>query len=516
MDDKTTMTKGRIVLMIGIWFFVLAGVAAGWRYWVRPNQEKAEAKKAAEEKQQIVEKTSATSRYTHTVNFAIDAFSGYAGFRSNSFLDENAKFGIKVNLTDDGANYPQRLQKLASGELDMAVFTIDALMKSSADYKEIPATVVALVDETKGADAMIASKSRFPNIDSLNSSGLKIVCTQDSPSETLARVVMAHFNLDKLPENPFQFVSSVDAVYQEYQRAKPTDNKVFVLWEPYVSKIADNPDYHVLVDSSKFRGYIVDVIVARRGFLVQNEEVASNVVKSYLKTMFDKRNDLPTLMSDDARVLGTPLKPEQTQALIDKIWWKNTQENFSHFGLTTGKGLQHIEQINSNILEVLLKTKAMTADPSDGKLNLWYYDGIMRKLFDNSWHPGFGSESVRQEHVLAVLSEQEWQQLKPVGTLQVPRLVFARGGSKLSESSFATLDKLVESLKTWPQYYLQVQGNHASGGDAEANKILAESRAQAAVEYLISKGVDRARIHAEVSKPNGSTTVAFVLGELPY
>src|SRR5690606_23354589 len=135
--------------------------------------------------------------------------------------------GIKVELTDDGANYPQRLQKLASGELDMAVFTIDALMKSSADYKDIPATVVALVDETKGADAMVASKSRFPNIDSLNSSGLKIVCTKESPSETQARVIMAQFNLDKVPQDPFQFMNNVDEVYQEYQRAKPTDNKVF-------------------------------------------------------------------------------------------------------------------------------------------------------------------------------------------------------------------------------------------------------------------------------------------------
>lgn len=516
MDEKTAMTKGRIAAMLLIWFSVLFVVWGVWKFWVHPNQQKAAVKQAQQEHQEIVQKTSAPSRFKYTVNFAADAFSGYAAIRSGLFRDENAKFGIKVELTDDGANYPQRLQKLASGELDMAVFTIDALMKSSADYKDIPATVVALVDETKGADAMVASKSRFPNIDSLNSSGLKIVCTKDSPSETLARVIMAHFNLDKLPQDPFQFTNNVDEVYQEYQRAKPTDNKVFVLWEPYVSKIADNPDYHVLVDSSKFRGYIVDVIVARRGFLVQNEELVANVVKSYLKTMFDNRNNMVKLVSDDAKQCGTALKPEQAQRLSEKIWWKNTQENFSHFGLTTSNGVQHIEEINTNIMDVLVKTGAIAADPTDGHPNLWYYDGIMRKLFDSSWHPGFGPETVRQEKALANLSEEEWKDLKPVGTLQVPRLVFARGGSKLSESSFATLDKLVESLKTWPQYYLQVQGNHASGGDAEANKILAESRAQAAVDYLISKGVDRSRIHAEVSRPNGSTTVAFVLGELPY
>jgi ABC-type nitrate/sulfonate/bicarbonate transport system substrate-binding protein len=514
--DNTTMTKGRIAVMLMIWFGVLFVIWGAYKFMVRPYQKEVAAKQAQQEHQQIVEKTSAPSRFKYTVNFAADTFSGYAAIRSGLFRDENAKFGIKVELTDDGANYPQRLAKLASGELDMAVFTIDALMKSSAEYKDIPATVVAMVDETKGADAMVASKQKFPNIDALNSSGLKIVCTRDSPSETLARVVMAQFNLDKLPDNPFQFMDSVDQVYQEYQRTKPTDNKVFVLWEPYVSKILDNPDYHVLVDSSKFRGYIVDVIVARRGFLVQNEELVLNVVKSYLKSMFDSRNGMTKLVMDDAKFCGTPLKLEQAQKLAEKIWWKNTQENFSHFGLTAGQGMQHIEEMSANIMDVLSKTKAITVDPSGGRPNMWYYDGVMRKLFDTSWHPGFGPEEVRKEKALASLSDDEWKQLKPVGTLQVPRLVFARGGSKLSESSFATLDKLVESLKTWPQYYLLVQGNHSSGGDAEANKVLAESRAQSAVDYLISKGVDRSRIHAETSKPNGSTTVAFVLGELPY
>lgn len=516
MDDQTALTKGRILTMCLIWFSILGVIVGVWHFWWQPRQNKAKEEQARQEHQETIAKTSAPSRYKFTVNFAADAFSGYAAIRSGDFRDENANFGIKVDLTDDGANYSQRLQRIANGELDMAVFTIDALMKASSEFKDIPATIVALVDETKGADAMVASKHKYPNIDSLNSSDLKIVCTKDSPSETLARVIMAHFNLDKLPDNPFQYTDNVDQVYQEYQRTKPTDNKVFVLWEPYVSKISDNPDYHVLVDSSKFRGYIVDVIVARRGYLVQNEEIVQNVVKSYLKTMFDHRNTMTKLVFDDAKLCGTTLKEDQAQKLVDKIWWKNTQENFSHFGLTTSQGIQHIEEINSNIMDVLLKTKAIAVDPTNGQTNLWYYDGIMRNLFNASWHPGFGGESVRQEKALAVLSDEEWKTLRPVGTLQVPRLVFARGGNKLSESSYATLDKLIESLKTWPQYYLQVQGNHASGGDEEANRILAESRAQAAVDYLISKGVDRNRIHAERSKSNGSTTVAFILGEQPY
>jgi len=329
-------------------------------------------------------------------------------------------------------------------------------------------------------------------------------------------VVLAYFELDNLSTSPFVYVNSAEEVYEVYKRAKPDDPMVFVLWEPYVSKMAENPDYHTIVDSSKFRGYIADVIVARRGFLVKNEEVVDRVIKAYLTAIFNNRTDMAGLVADDAKQLGTPVKLEQAEVLAQKIWWKNTQENFAHMGLTSGHNIQHLEEICANIINVLLKTGAIKQDPTNGQPNLLFYDGIVRRLFDTSWHPGFGQEGVRSEVSLNALTDEEWESLKPVGTLQVPRLVFARGTSRLTGLSEQTLDSLVEKLKTWPQYYLVVLGNCSKEGDVAANQKLAEDRAKTAVDYLVSKGVNRNRIRAKTSEPNGFTTVAFVLGELPY
>jgi flagellar motor protein MotB len=376
--------------------------------------------------------------------------------------------------------------------------------------------VVGIVDESKGADAIVGAGKRYPNIDAMNNPETRIVCVQNSPSETLARVIMAHFNLDRLSPNPFEFVDSMDAVYKKYQQAKPTDNRVFALWEPYVSKVTDNPDYHVLVDSSKFRGYVVDVIVARRGFLVKSEPIVESVIKSYLTTIFNHRAGMLDMVMADAQALGEPLKKEQAEKLVKSIWWKNTQETFCHFGFTSGSGLQSLEDICRNITDVLLRTGAISRDPTGGKPTMWYYDNIMKRLFDNSWHPGFGAESVREERKLGSLKDEEWAQLKPVGTLQVPRLVFARGTDKITDASEATLNELMEKLKAWPQYYLVVKGHASSDGDIQANLALSNARAKAAVEWLVSRGVDRSRIRAESAKPNGSTTVAFVVGEVPY
>ena len=271
MSDDSTMSRTRLLAVAVIWLLMLGIGVAIWSFWWQPRTEQVEQRRIQQEQKEIYESTSSQSRFKHLVTLNLDSFSGYCGFRSIHFLEECGKQGIRIKLVDDGANYSNRLRALADGTSDLAVFTVDALIKASAELGDNPATIVSIIDETKGADAILAPESKFPNIDSLNIPDLNIVCVPDSPSETLARVIMAYFNLDQLAEDPFVYVDSAEAVYHAYQRSKPTDDKVFVLWEPFVSRVTENPDYHVIVDSSKFRGYIVDVLVARRGFIHKNK-----------------------------------------------------------------------------------------------------------------------------------------------------------------------------------------------------------------------------------------------------
>lgn len=513
MNDNTTF-KGRIVVVTIIWFFMLGLVLGGYYVFWRPYAAQKEAERKEAEHQEIIAKTSAPSRYKYTVNFVLESFSGYALFRQPRFREECAKFGGKIELVDE-PNYQKRLNDLADGKLDMGVFTVDALIKTSFRKNDTPVTIVAVVDESKGADAVVAAGKKFPNIDSLNNEETKFVCVPDSPSETFARVLMAHFSLDRVSQDCFVFMDDAEKVYKAYQQAKPDDNRVFVLWEPFISRVLDNPDYHSLIDSSKFRGYIMDVIVARRDFLVKNPDQVESIIKAYLTTVYESRNDMMTIVAEDAKQMGMPLKKEQAEKLTDTIWFKNTQENFGHFGLTTGQRIQHIEDVIRNITNVLLKTGAIKKDPTDGSPNLLYDPDIVRTLYDNSWHPGFSQENVRQESVLRELTEAEWEQLKPVGTLHVPRLVFARGTVRLTEASEITLDELAKNLTTWPQYYLTVQGSASGMANVEANHALAKERANVAVEWLVAHGVERSRIRA-TSKLTGSTTVSFILGEMPY
>ena len=507
------MSKGKLLALCIVWLMIAGIAAVAWRYVVVGGKERAKAS----QQQEILNQTQGTSQYDFDVKFGIDPFSGYAVIRSPEFRQQLQKKKIEVSLIDDGADYNKRLHELENGSLNMAVFTIDALVKASATLGDTPAVIVSMIDETRGADAMVADKSSIPNLEAMNHPDTRFVLTPDSPSETLARVVMNDFSLNKLADNPFVMTGGPEDTLKRYRNSKSNSREVFVLWEPYVSKILENKEMHVVIDSSRFRGRIVDVIVTSRDFLAKNRPVVEDVVGSYFAAAYNYRKRMQTLVQNDAKQQKTPLTDAQAEKLTDGIRWKNTQENFAHFGLRDDGNLQHIEDMISSITDVLIQTGGIANDPTNGQPNQLYYERVLVALKDSNFHPGLSSEEIADDKItLPSLSDDEWDRLREVGELSVRDLIFARGTSRLTDTSYSVLDELVNTLNSWPQYYLLVRGNASMRGDFEANKRLAENRAEAAAEYLVQQGIDENRIHAIGGDPTGSTSVSFVLGEAPY
>jgi len=416
-------------------------------------------------------------------------------------------------MKDDAADYLGRLDALESGQIQIAAFPMDALIKASSLRGRMPATIVALIDETRGADAMVAYRQKYPDIDSLNQSTTRFVLVGDSPSETLSRVVMQDFDLSLLGKESFTQVPSPEMVLQAYRKATPSTNEVFVTWEPFVSQILENEAMHVLVDSSKFTGYIVDALVVSRDFLVKQPQVVERILESYFEAMSSLRDvtQWKQLVLQDARQTGSSLSEAQADRLVSGIRWKNTLENYAHFGLRTDNSL-HIEDMLARIAGVLVASGAISKDPTDGQFSRLFYDKSLKNLQTNRFLP---DELVRAESGLAALSDAQWDSLTPVGTLRVPELVFARGTDKLTPTSQQILDELASKLETWPAYYLRIEGNSATGGNEQANLALAARRAEAAREYLKSRGISESRMKSSAGKV-GQSRVVFILSELPY
>jgi len=387
---------------------------------------------------------------------------------------------------------------------------VDALLATSVGESIPPATIVALVDETRGADAVVGYKDTFPNINALNSKDVRFVVAQ-GPSETLSRVLIYNFQLPNLSANPFIAKNDAKDVYELYRKSKPEDKQVYVLWEPYVTKMLENPNIHVLVDSGRFRGYIADAIVANRDYLAKNPETVQTFLECYFRAAYSYKSDLVKLILDDAKITNTVLSEKEAKRFVDGVWFKNTSDNYAHFGLVSGTSHLHIEDMINNITKVLLSSHAIASDPTNGKPNLLYFDGILKRMQQSNFFPGV--EKGRDDKVvLAPLSDIQWSSLVPVGTMSVPKLSFGRGSSTLSDASVNTLDELYEKLKTW-NYYVVIEGNTLS--DSDADRQLASTRAEAVSKYLSGKGVETNRLKYKNGERR-ETSVVIWLGQTDF
>ena len=506
------MSKGKLLAICVVWLMIFGAGAVAWRLFFSPAIEQSQKR----ERDEIIEQTSGTSRYRHTVQLALDEFSGYAVLRSPAFRKQLARQAIRVELHDDGADYTNRLRNLQSGQIDMAVFTIDALIKASAELGDLPAVMIGIIDETRGADAIIASKRRYPNVDSLNDAQTRFVLTANSPSETLARVVMSNFDLANLNNDPFILTDSPEQTVRHYRESPPDAAEAYVVWEPFVSEILQDDEMHVVQDSGAFRGYIVDVLVVGRDYLRKNESIVRDVLAAYFVAAHEYQNDMVDLVRKDTKRTENAITTAQAEKLVAGISWKSIPENFAHFGvLDDSHGRQHIEDMIVNITDVLVETNAIPQDPTEGSPEKLFNQRLLATLRNSDLHPQFDEKHLDDlQIVLPALSDAQWNNLKQAGELRVPSLVFAPGTARLTGFSKATLNRLVSTLKTWPQYYLLVRGNASpAGNNPAANQRVAKQRAQAAANYLIKQGVHPSRIHAIGSKPTGHTTVSFVVGE---
>jgi outer membrane protein OmpA-like peptidoglycan-associated protein/ABC-type taurine transport system substrate-binding protein len=512
-----------------LWCVILAVLGVGYRFLVHPYLS-----------EKLKGQTGSSSQYKDEITVAADSFSGYCILRSDALKQELRSRQIRFTIQDDQADYAARLKALREGKVHMAVFTVDSLIAAGAKAGDFPATIVLVIDETKGGDAIVAQKSAVASLQELNHPGARFVLTPNSPSEFLARVVIAHFNLPQLSSDWLIQADGARAVYNALRAASPADKRAYVLWEPYVSKALEKPGVQVLLDSSKLEGYIVDVLVAQRSFLRDHPDKVRAVVEAYSRAAYQysqQANGLVELVRADARATGAEsLDDAQAKQIVRGIQWRNTLENYAHFGLVSGPergGLPLLEDIIGNIIDVLVKTKAIPADPLPGQYYTLFYDRILAEMKAANFHPGKNlnlisdvgpagadPEKVRGTQALAELTPEQWTILRPVGELKVEPIAFSRGSANITVQSERDLQQLAKRLQSFPLFYLRVIGHTRSEGDADANRRLAQARAEAAAQFLISQGVAVPRIRTEAAPAaltgGEAQSVSFVVGQLPY
>lgn len=93
--------------------------------------------------------------------------------------------------------------------------------------------------------------------------------------------------------------------------------------------------------------------------------------------------------------------------------------------------------------------------------------------------------------------------VQPVFTARIlEHVYYTLNSADLQPASFAALDKLVDTLRRYPQLVVEIGGHTDNTGSENWNQLLSQRRADNVAAYLVKQGIDKSRI---LSRGYGAT-----------
>lgn len=416
---------------------------------------------------------------------AVDGWVGYFPLCSPVMVQSMRENGYLWRCEDDNADYAGRFAKLKKGTYDFAAATVDSYLLNAREL-DYPAPIVAVIDESKGGDALVAWQNRLPNIDAIKQvESLKIAYTVNSPSHHLLKAVASHFDVPSVVSKAVAVPSngSEDAL------ARFLNHQVdaAVLWEPDVNKALSQDGVVKLLSTADTQGLIVDVLLAGQDVLRSQPEVVALVLRNYFKTLLYYRNHQVQWLQDLSAHYR--VNEADAQTLLKGVEWSSLSDNARRwYGLdpSNPNSRRLVEAIESAI-EILLDAGDFKQNPLVQKDPYRLINSqVLAQLWQNAAFSDLPSMRLNEDGELQFnsLSESQWQQLQPVATLKVRPIVFASGASELEASGIEQIERLMKDLQHYPHFRIEIRGHTGVKGDVQANIQLSERRAQSVLHYL--------------------------------
>ena len=432
-----------------------------------------------------------------TISIGVDNWIGYFPLCSPEMEKNLRQEGYILNCQDDQADYAGRFKRLKQGDLNFAVSTIDAYLLNGVQ-SGYPGTIVTVLDESKGGDAIVARKQQLPNLDALKDNPeTQIAFTPSSPSEHLLKAVNTHFDLPFFTSENQQWRVETSGSSDALKKLLDGTVNVAVLWEPDVSRALSDPAFTRLIGTEDTDKLIVDILLVERRFSKENPEVVQILLNTYFKTLgFYYAN--PDQLRRDIKKRDK-LDAGQIDSMLQGVEWISLNENASLWFGTAGSGQRAglVTAIKS-ALDILIANNDFNKNPLPQQdpyriTHRSYISALAKKTGQ--------AEGVEKADTLArpfdALNDLGWSSLKRVGTLKVDPVSFQRGAAILDFEGKKTLDQAAEKLRRYPNFRFLIEGHTGVRGDKKANSQLSLSRAEAVSRYLeITYKIDSDRIRA--------------------
>ena len=408
---------------------------------------------------------------------AINTWAGHApGIVFNNGLDPNAnsgyrrKYGLNVKfvLIEDPA---AKLAAFRKGDIDIMWNTVDNWAREASVLVENNqrAKSILMQDWSRGGDGIV-SLSSIKSIEDLK--GRKVACTRFTPSHFLLLYLLAQSGLapqDRAAvEKSIIFTQDAPAAAAMF-KARQVD--AAVTWEPDLSGAVEarGDEAHVLVSTTAATNIIADTLCARQQIIDHAPQSVRDFVHGWLE-------GIDQIKSDPAgayNIVGSALKldTETVSGMLSGLKLTPYADNAQFYGLAGGKS--HYATLFDTAF-VIWRKKGLVTRPVDAKD--WVDTRFISALAAD--YPG---QKVEEPKVAAKAPST---QDRAIINKQI-QIHFTPGSDEIMPGSYFVLDSLGDTMTSFGNTYLRVEGNTDATGSATANMSLSDRRALAVKNYVL-------------------------------
>jgi NitT/TauT family transport system substrate-binding protein len=400
---------------------------------------------------------------------------------------------LKVDFIEDA---PSKNKALAENTVDMIWTTVDEMPINIGTFRQAGVDVKAYVqiDWSRGGDACVASQE-VRSVEDIR--GRKAAVLMFSPDHTVFEFMLTNSRLtpDELATARRDTSFSMDDF--TYARKLFTEKKIDIacLWEPDVTlALASRPGSHRLFSTADATDLVADILLVRKDFLDEHPVEAEKVAKVWFEGVKEAEADRPgaaKLISTVASRFRDELGYDKTLAAFGWVKWTDLSDNVTFFGLdgqppAFDRVYNQADGIWINYPQAQIKDRFAPVTLRD--------DSVVKKIWQAAGKP-LPVRKLNYESAVAKTGSALFT--KPV------TINFHTDDAELDTQSMAIVNsQLLPQMQIARGMLIRVEGNTDSVGEAEWNRKLSKRRAQAIVDYLVSRGIDQGRL---VAKGNGST-----------
>ena len=347
---------------------------------------------------------------------------------------------------------------------------------------------VMIVDNTRGADAIIARDPSIRSVEDL--AGKKLALLQFTPSHGMSIDAIDNSSLSARKKQTVEYVyiAAEDGLAGVRAALESGNVDAAALWDPDLSLALRATKGHVVYSTKTASNLIFDVIVCDQRVLndAQGRDAVQKLVNGWMKGVDaaranpDQAVDALVKTEEYFTLLAKNEGKPFVKSLFGNLLWTGVADNARILGMSGGTN--HYERVYQRFDQIYRAAGAL-ANPKSPAINASdsFDTRFIRTLYDAS--TAVQAESKQVETYTAAAREEAVQ--APATVTKPVTVNFASGQSALTRRAEKIVDTdMVPFIENNGSAYFEISGNTDSTGNAILNGRLSQARAEAVVDYL--------------------------------